>query len=383
MNRIATPTGIARDILASRPARRPRLGHAARLAALALLMLLPALATATTPVTERSDATVAADGIKLLRVDNSRGRIEVRPSTDGRLHVTAIKTIRAGRQGKVEEYRRQTTVGAERQGDTYAITVHYPKRIDVQIDFWDLFRSHRGDQPFITRIEVTLIIEAPRTLAVETRSVSGDAVTEGIAGMQTLSSTSGDLSVRHATSAVRVSSTSGDIVIDDAPHVIAHTASGDIDVQHVGSLVAETTSGDVQAATVGDSVSIETASGDVQVGSAPRGARIHTVSGEIDLRGAAKRIVAESASGEITLGVVAPFAAVDAHSTSGAVHVLLAGKPDCDVDLESTSGDLESEVGLQLLHHSRNTLQGRLGKGGPPIRIRTASGDISVKSEGR
>ena len=364
------------------PARR--LPVLALAALFALCAALPAaVGLAATPSVERSDATIAADGLKRLRVENARGRIEVRSSADGKLHVTAIKTIRAGRQGKVEEYRRQTTVSAERQGDTYAIVVQYPKRIDVQIDFWDIFRSHRGDAPFITRIDMALVIEAPKTIIVETHGVSGDAITEGMAGPQELSTTSGDLTVRKAAGPVHASTTSGDIIVDEATAVQASSASGDIDARHLGSLVAHTTSGDVEVATVTDSVRIETASGDVQADSAPKGAWVHTVSGGIDVRGAGHRVSAETASGEITLGLVLPLTAVDVHAVSGNVSVLLPLQADADVDVQTTSGDVSSAAGLVLQQHSEHSLRGRSGKGGKAIRIRTASGDISVKSEGR
>lgn len=357
------------------------------LAAAALFALgaaLPAaMALASTPSVERSDATIAADGLKRLRVENSRGRIEVRPSADGKLHVTAIKTIRAGRQGKVEEYRRLTTVSAERQGDTYAITAQYPKRIDVQIDFWDIFRPHRGDDPFITRIDLELVIEAPRAIVVETHGVSGDAVTEGMAGPQELSTTSGDLTVRKAAGPVHATTTSGDIVVDEAVTVQASSASGDIDARHLGSLVAHTTSGDIEVAAVADSVRIESASGDVQADSAPKGAWVRTVSGGIDVRGAGRRVNAESSSGEITLGLMLPLTAVDVHTMSGNVSVLLPLQADADVDVQTTSGDVTSAAGLVLQQHSEHSLRGRSGKGGKALRIRTASGDISVKSEGR
>lgn len=368
--------------------RHARLAGSARhlAAAATLIVLLSALpatrASALAPQAERSDATIAADGLKRLRVENSRGRIEVRPSADGKLHVTAIKTVRAGRQGKVEQYRRETSVGAERQGDTYAIVVHYPKRIDVQIDFWEIFRSHRGDDPFLTRIEVALVIEAPKSLIVETHSVSGDALSEGMAGAQELSSTSGDVTVRKAAGPVRVSTTSGDIIVDEAGAVQANSASGDLDVHHVSSLVAHTASGKIEVAGVADSLHIESASGDVQADSAPKGAWVHTVSGGIDVRGAARRVSALTASGEVTLGLVAPLAGVDVRAVSGNVTALVQGHADAEVDLQSTSGNVNTSAGVALQHHSEHSLQGRLGKGGPVIRIRTASGDISVKSEG-
>ena len=355
-----------------------------RFALAALLAALPALpAGATVPMTERSDAVVAVDGVRTLVVENARGRIQVVPSPDGKLHVSAIKTVRVGRQGKVEEYRRETSVSAGREGDTYAIRVRYPKRVDVQIDFWDLFRSHRGDDPFLTRIEVALILEVPKGLSLDAHSVSGDVMSDGVTGAQSISSTSGDVTVRHTAAAVKVSTTSGDVAIDTAGRVVIGTSSGDVDAQHVASIEASSTSGDVQVAGVADSVRVGTSSGDVQVDAAPMGARLHTTSGDITLSHASRSVEASSASGEIVLGVVPPFTRVDASSTSGSVKIQLAGRPDYDVDLSSASGDLSADANLQSSHQGRHSLVGRLGKGGPRIRIRTASGDITVKSEGR
>ena len=47
---------------------------------------------------EESQKTVEVRGFATVEIDNARGRVDLVPSPDGRLHITALKIVRSGRQ---------------------------------------------------------------------------------------------------------------------------------------------------------------------------------------------------------------------------------------------------------------------------------------------
>src|SRR5262245_13130998 len=62
---------------------------------LALGVLTAQPAAANEPVLrEMSERTVEARGLRSIEIVNSRGRVDLLPSTDGKIHVTALKLIR-------------------------------------------------------------------------------------------------------------------------------------------------------------------------------------------------------------------------------------------------------------------------------------------------
>ena len=99
------------------------------------LVSRPAAARTLTEVTEKSDQTVDARGVRELVVENSRGLVQLRPSPDGSIHLTAYKFSRAEGQDRAQSFAHQTIVHASRDGDRFVVRVEYPQRVDVRVSF--------------------------------------------------------------------------------------------------------------------------------------------------------------------------------------------------------------------------------------------------------
>jgi hypothetical protein len=187
---------------------------------------------------EQSEKSVDVAGFKALEVINSRGRVDLLPSPDAKLHVTALKIVRVGRRERAEELARGIVVETRIRDDRYVVEVRYQKRHSVRISFWDIFKV---DGVTLPRYEVRITCQVPRALPVTVNESSGDIHSEGLAGAQVLQTSSGDIEVRSAAGTLEASSSSGDVSAT-AVRQVHRSASGDITVEAAGPR-ASTSSG--------------------------------------------------------------------------------------------------------------------------------------------
>jgi len=333
------------------------------LLAVVALALLPGslLAERTSTLREQSQQVVEARGLTGLRVDNPRGLIEVSPSRDGRIHLTALKLAGSRVSMRAEEFARGTRVETSTESGRFVVRVRYPQRQRLHASLSQLFRGELD----LPRVEVRLSLEVPARLPVDLETASGDLETTGLAGPQSLQTTSGDIEVR---AAVRVRSVSGDVTLDAAR----------------GPLEVRTTSGGINLSGVADSLGLSSVSGDIQVDRAPRGLDAGTTSGSIVVDGLAGGLVRlRSTSGEVRFGLDRSLRRADVSTVSGRITARLADGLGCNLTLKSSSGTLDSSVPLKIRSVSRHEMSGVVSGGGPPVVLHSLSGDIAVTGGGR
>jgi DUF4097 and DUF4098 domain-containing protein YvlB len=191
---------------------------------------------------------------------------------------------------------------------------------------------------------------------VSVTNVDGDLSVDAASAPVTSSNTRGELSIDVGSGAVHVTESRGDLSID--------TGSGAVSVSNVRgeSVSVETGSGEVTAAEVrSNQLSIETGSGDIRVTAlmSPQ-VKLETGSGAVtaDLSGEVWNIDVETGSGDITLKVP---------PTIGA-----------EVDIQTSSGDIETDFEVSVTRHARDHITGRIGDGRGKIDIETGSGGIKL-----
>jgi hypothetical protein len=144
------------------------------------------------------------------------------------------------------------------------------------------------------------------------------------------------------------------------------TASGNIEVRNVmGQINAKSASGEVTIADVNGTIKASSASGNVSVKDA-----VGTVS-------------ASAASGnvEVELTSVEGSENMEFTSASGNVYVKAPASLDATVDMSSVNGALKTDFPLEVKeseYSSRRSAHGRLGSGSRSLKIRSASGDVSL-----
>jgi DUF4097 and DUF4098 domain-containing protein YvlB len=160
---------------------------------------------------------------------------------------------------------------------------------------------------------------------------------------------------------VQVTQARGDLSVN--------TGSGAVTVSDVRgeSISIESGSGEVTATNLrSNDLSIDTGSGDIQATglTAPQ-VSLQTGSGSVtaDLSGEVWNVKVETGSGDVTLKVPPTLAA--------------------EVDIETSSGDIETDFEVAVTRHARDHMTGRIGDGGGKIAIETGSGGIKLVKGGR
>ena len=209
---------------------------------------------------------------------------------------------------------------------------------------------------FIRRNGVTIRVTVPEGSDVSIVTASADVEVSGPVGNADLGTSSGDVSTDDVAGEVSAKSASGNITVGNVGGELrVHTASGDLRCSAVtGRTTFSTASGDVEIGSAGDRVDVKTTSGNARLGELARGARITGVSGDV-------RVLAIS---EGTLRV---------RSVSGNVAVGVAPGVELEVDVETMSGSVQSDIPLDKAPGDRR------GGARVEISIRNVSGDVAIE----
>ncbi|HET6602588.1 MAG TPA: DUF4097 family beta strand repeat-containing protein [Xanthomonadaceae bacterium] len=288
------------------------------------LALAAAPVLAGTPIDETRP--LASDG--RLLVENLKGRISIEGWDREEVHVGG--TLGEG----VERLR----IG--NGGDTLSVVVEYPESRG-----WFFNWGSNDSEP------TTLVIRAPRGVALELESVSADIEAGGLRGPSLQAeSVSGDVRLRLAAAEVVVETVSGDQDLEiEATRLSAESVSGDIRAQ--GSL-----SGRVNVETVSGSARVQAREVSEFVGA--------TVSGDLGFEGSL------AAGGDLR-----------AEALSGDIEVRIDRPAGLRVTAESFSGRIGSDLGevKEAEYGPGRSLEARVGDGATRLRLESFSGDITLE----
>lgn len=144
------------------------------------------------------------------------------------------------------------------------------------------------------------------------------------------------------------------------------TASGDVSIENVtGDVETETASGDVRVADVTGKIEASSASGDVEVENVAGEVSAETASGNVDVR-----IKELTGNGDLKFS-----------TASGNVSVAVPGNTNADVEMQTMSGSVKNDFGLQVERPQYGpgaSIEGRIGSGGRNLKLSTASGNVEL-----
>lgn len=251
----------------------------ATLAILAVLVSAPAVeAQWRDYVTAPRSARVNATGARMARIEARAGSLRI----EGRAGLTEIQargTARASSRALLDQIR----VTAERRGDVAYIIVEIPE----QRGDWNDHDRHAS---------LDLIVEVPKTLALDVEDRSGDLEIRGVgpldlvdnSGDATIEDVGGRLRVRDSSGGLRIRDVRGDVTLEDGSGgVRLQTIRGSVTVDRDGSgeFEADNVTGSVRIASKGSgSVDVAHVGGDFVVDRKGTGSIDHRdVRGRVDV----------------------------------------------------------------------------------------------------
>jgi DUF4097 and DUF4098 domain-containing protein YvlB len=214
----------------------------------------------------------------------------------------------------------------------------------------------RQDRGRIRRSGVTVEVRLPERSDVTVVTASANVDVTGLIGSADITTASGDV-------------TTDDMLSD----LRGKTASGDLTVGNVGGeLRVATASGSLRCSSVRDSASFSSASGDVEIGLAQDQVDVKTTSGMARLGEIADGANIVNVSGDVRVLSLSE-GTLRVRSVSGNVSIGVAGGVELQVDAQTMSGRVRSEIPLDGAPSGGHT-----GKRAS-VTVSTVSGDIEME----
>jgi DUF4097 and DUF4098 domain-containing protein YvlB len=108
---------------------------------------------------------------------------------------------------------------------------------------------------------------------------------------------------------------------------------------------------------------------------------VHSVNGNIEIYESGGAVHAHTTNGSLHLELahICPQNGVAAETTNGSVYLAIPSDTQADLEARSMNGNFQSELPLSVESSQRpREVNGKLGRGGPPIRLHTVNGGIRV-----
>jgi len=233
--------------------------------------------------------------------------------------------------------------------------------------------GHFASRNLTRNISMSYEIVVPVDAQLRSETGSGDQTVDGVKGPIEVTSGTGNLHVSHIT---------GDTTLE--------TGSGDIDLRDIrGKVHAKTGTGAIRAASIGNRRSrstvarvIDTSSSDpitFVLTSLSPDLDILTGSGDVEVDDFTGALQLTTGSGSIRISGV-PTSDWHVDTGTGTVRVQLPQSPNNDLQAHTSSGNIETQIPISTQgDQSAHDLHGRIGKGGPTVDIKTASGNIEIE----
>lgn len=267
--------------------------------------------------TQTVEGRFTVPGMPRLQVRNVSGHTTITVGAPGTVHVLARKRVRGASAERAKRLLENVEVRMEQEGDEIRIEPH-------------LYEQERGWLELLRggRVAVDLEIEVPREAQIQTKSVSGDVRIEGTRGPIEVRGVSAEIDIVDVQGPLRLRTVSGDAsCVEYKGQVEANSVSGDLRFER-----SRLRSPDLVA--VSGDVSVE---GEI---AGPDEGRVKTVSGDVELE-------------------------------------LVEGS--YDIAFKTLSGSLDCDIEGRVTTEGRRDKRVVIGAGDAPLRVKTVSGDLTIR----
>ncbi len=183
----------------------------------------------------------------------------------------------------------------------------------------------------------------------------------------------------------KLETSGGSISVGDLEGTVdVNTSGGSLTFGRIkGKVRGHTAGGSIQlAGTTGD-VEVETSGGSIRLGDVGGTVRAETSGGSITIEEVGGDVIAETSGGSVSATITRqPRGQCKLETSGGSIRVNLASGLDLDLDAETSGGRVVSDFHPEHRRDRRgwgsDRLQAKIGRGGPPLRLRTSAGSIHI-----
>jgi hypothetical protein len=318
--------------------------HMRRLLSLSFVLLLSlplSVSAFAADDTIRKGFTVADGGT--LRLDAGVGNVKIVTGGSG----VAFEVTRNGSKKRLDSHK----IEFRQSGNDVIVD----SDVDNDWGIWSNWNEY----------EVQWNVRVPARYNVEVKTSGGDIELEDMGGTVDARTSGGSITTGRLAGQSTLKTSGGSIRVDGATaQVAAHTSGGSIEIgDTTGEVEARTSGGSIKLARVGGSVVAKTSGGSI---------RIDDASGTVD---------AHTSGGSITARLSKPLTGDSSLSTSGGgVTVSLAKGIGVELDARA-SGGVHADIPITIQGKlDDDSIQGRIGNGGPKLTLRSSGGGIRVTS---
>lgn len=299
--------------------------------------------------TEKISRTLKIGNSGELEISNLSGDITITRGGGGAVQIDAVKIARARTVQEARAALDRVTVEFGERGSRAEVSAIYPRHD----------QRTRGTQNVNVSVQYT--VSAPENTRISARTLSGNIRVSDVRGSLRLESLSGDVVIQNAARVTAASSTSGNVEITNLKSEVAlevNTISGQLTIR-------QSTAPRMELGTVSGKLAIL----DVRC----ERLEAQTLSGDLDMR------TPLETNGRYELG-----------SHSGVIRVIPTGDVGFDLEADSFSGDIQTELTLTNVRqggadYGRRTprgrtrsLEGTYGDGSATLEITTFSGTVII-----
>jgi hypothetical protein len=297
----------------------------------------------------------AKPGGKLV-VDVDFGSIDVSPGDNDKVVVDAHRKIESSSKEKEEEYFKAVPVTVTTEGDSVVVrAVRKHESLGAQI--WNLMRH--------THTEARYTIHVPASFNADLQTAGGGVTAKGLTGTVKVDTSGGDLDFDHIRGPLHAETSGGDITVTDCE----------------GSLDVETSGGRIEATGGRGSLRAETSGGAVTVANFAGDTKVETSGGRLRLANISGKLSGETSGGSIDAILSSPVPGdVRLETSAGAIRVVAPANAALNVDAETGTGGVTTDLPIMNTKASRDSLKGTINGGGKTLVLRTGAGSIGIAS---
>lgn len=218
---------------------------------------------------------------------------------------------------------------------------------------------------FGENLRVRYNVRVPAHYSVDLDTAGGDIDLADLNGTVIAHTSGGDVKAGRLTGTTSLSTSGGDVEIAGANGKLTVHTSG-------GTIVLGDATGPAELKTSGGSIKVDKIAGDLNA---------HTSGGSIKIENASGAVDASTSGGSVTARFsAAPHADSKLSTSGGSITVSLPASANLELDAHASGGGVDSELPVTVTgKHGEDSLNGKIGAGGPRLTLRTSGGSINVR----